>query len=222
MAFKHSISFATDLPANFDLLANFGCNQFKILPDIVSKLLRAAIWSRCAVHFESEQTPFLWTSCISFATDWTANFGCNQFRILSDIVSKPLRAASCAVQFKSQQTPFPGVAVNSESCQTSFPSLCALPAVLFNSNLSKHPFLWQVVDLDLLLSSLHRIQFGTCCFVPTSFSSQRPTNDSKIEQSNGCCFGQQQLLALLGPIPSKISFHIKKRVTRSGLISTKH
>ena len=33
-------SFATDCAANFD------CNQFRIAPDIVSKLLRAAIWSR--------------------------------------------------------------------------------------------------------------------------------------------------------------------------------
>ena len=37
MAFKHSISFATNLAANF------GCNRFRITPDIVSKLLRAAI-----------------------------------------------------------------------------------------------------------------------------------------------------------------------------------
>ena len=37
MAFKHRISFATDLTANF------GCNRFRITPDIVSKLLRAAI-----------------------------------------------------------------------------------------------------------------------------------------------------------------------------------
>ena len=37
MAFKHSISFATYLAANF------GCNRFRIIPDIVSKLLRAAI-----------------------------------------------------------------------------------------------------------------------------------------------------------------------------------
>ena len=36
-AFKHRISFAPDLAANF------GCDQFRIMPDIVSKLLRAAI-----------------------------------------------------------------------------------------------------------------------------------------------------------------------------------
>ena len=30
----------------------------RIMPDIVSKLLHAAIWSSCAVQFESEQTPF--------------------------------------------------------------------------------------------------------------------------------------------------------------------
>ena len=37
MAFKHRISFATDLAASF------ACHRFKIMPDIVSKLLRAAI-----------------------------------------------------------------------------------------------------------------------------------------------------------------------------------
>ena len=41
-----------------DLAANFGCNRLRIMPDIDSKLLHAAIWSRCAVQFESEQTPF--------------------------------------------------------------------------------------------------------------------------------------------------------------------
>ena len=54
MPFKYHISFATDLAANF------GCNRFRIMPDIVStgKLLRAAIWSSCAVLLESEQHPF--------------------------------------------------------------------------------------------------------------------------------------------------------------------
>ena len=55
MAFKHRISFATNLDANFR------CDRFRITPYIVSKLLRAAIRSRYAVQFdgESEQTPFL-------------------------------------------------------------------------------------------------------------------------------------------------------------------
>ena len=52
MAFKHCISFATDLATNF------GCYRFRITPDIISKLLRVAIWSSCAVWFKSEQTPF--------------------------------------------------------------------------------------------------------------------------------------------------------------------
>ena len=41
-----------------DLAASFGCYRFRITPDIVSKLLRTAIWSLCAVQFESEQTSF--------------------------------------------------------------------------------------------------------------------------------------------------------------------
>ena len=53
MAFKYRISFASNLTANF------GCNRLRITPDNVFKLLRAAILNRCAVRFESEQTPFL-------------------------------------------------------------------------------------------------------------------------------------------------------------------
>ena len=57
MAFKYCISVTTHLAANF------GCYRFRIMPDIVSKLLRAAIWSRCPVRLDSEhwQTPFFWT-----------------------------------------------------------------------------------------------------------------------------------------------------------------
>ena len=130
MAFKHSISFATYLAANF------GCNRFRIMPDIVSKILRAAIWSCCAVRFESEQTPFPRTGRISFATDLAANFGCNRFRIMPDIISKILRAAiwsRCAVRFESEQTPFP------------------------------------LAGRRLRSAALHRIWFGTCCFVPMSY-----------------------------------------------------
>ena len=47
-----NVSFATDLTANF------GCDLLIITPDIVSKLLRASIWSRCAFRLKSEQTPF--------------------------------------------------------------------------------------------------------------------------------------------------------------------
>ena len=102
------------------------------------------------------------TGCISFATNCAANFGCNRFRIVPDIV----------------------------------PSFFALPsevAVLFNLNLSRRPFLWQVVDLDLLLctgfNQEHAVLF--LCHIFT----QRPMNDRKIERSDGRCFGLQQLPA---------------------------
>ena len=39
-------------------LQTFGFNRFRIMPDNVSKFMRFAIWSRCAVLFESEQMPF--------------------------------------------------------------------------------------------------------------------------------------------------------------------
>ena len=41
------------------LAAIFGCNRFRIIPDIVSKLLLSAIWRLCNVLLESEQTTFL-------------------------------------------------------------------------------------------------------------------------------------------------------------------
>ena len=88
------------------------------------------------------------------------------------------------------------VVIDSESRLTSFPSFCAPPsevAVLFNSNLSRLPFLGQVVDLDLLLctgfDSEHAVLF--LCHIFT----QRPMTDRKIERSDGRCFGRQQLLA---------------------------
>ena len=51
MAFKDCISFVTNLAANV------GRYLIRIMPDTVSKLLHAAIWSCCAVQLESEQTP---------------------------------------------------------------------------------------------------------------------------------------------------------------------
>ena len=53
MAFKHCISFETCLAVNF------GFDRFRIVPDIVSKLLRAAICSRFAVLSNPSRRPFL-------------------------------------------------------------------------------------------------------------------------------------------------------------------
>ena len=130
MAFKHSISFATNLAVNL------GCDRFRITPDIISKLLLAAIWSCCAVQLESEQKPFPQTGRISFVTYFAANFVCDQFRIMPDIVANLLHAAiwsRSTVLFKSEQTTFPWTA-------------CRLRS-----------------------AALHRIRFGTCCFVPMSY-----------------------------------------------------
>ena len=67
MALKHHISFATDLAANFVF------DWFRIMPDIVSKLLSATIWSCCAVLLESEQTPYSQTGCQLGANRGIAN-----------------------------------------------------------------------------------------------------------------------------------------------------
>ena len=104
------------------------------------------------------------------------------------------------------------VAIDSESRLTSFPSFCALQsevAMLFDSNLSRCPFLRQVVDLDLLLcigfDSKHAALFQCHMF------TQRPTTDRKIEQSDGRCFCRQQILANT----IEISFHMKKKCDSS-------
>ena len=63
------------------------------------------------------------------------------------------------------------VVINSESCQTSFSSFCAPPSevtMLFNSNLSRRPFLpW--TGRRLRYAALHRIRFGTPSFVPMPY-----------------------------------------------------
>ena len=103
--------------------------------------------------------------CISFATDLAANFGCDRFRITSDIVSKLLLAAI----WTSEVT------------------------VMFYLNLSRRPFLGQVVDWDLLLCT--GFDWEHAVLFLCHFFTQRPMTDRKIERSDGCCFGRQQLLA---------------------------
>ena len=67
MAFKHCISFAAYLAANF------GCNWFRIMPDIVSKLLCAANWSSCAVRLAGLLL------CTGFDSEHPALFLCHIF-----------------------------------------------------------------------------------------------------------------------------------------------
>ena len=92
------------------------------------------------------------------------------------------------------------VAIDSESCQTLFQSFCAQPpevTVLFKWNLSRCPFLGQVVNLDLLLctgfNSEHVALFLCHIFTPSLMKEQ------KIQLSDGLhhghSFGWKQLLA---------------------------
>ena len=97
--------------------------------------------------------------------------------------------------------------------------LCAQPyevTALFDSNLSRRPFLGQVVDTDPLLctgfDSEHVVLFLCHIF------AQRRMNDRKIQRSDGRGFGRQQLLA----DSREISFQMKKKVTRRGPKFTKH
>ena len=103
---------------------------------------------------------------ISFATFWAANFGCYL------------------------------VAVDSESRLIWLSRFCAPlseVAVLLDSNLSRHPILRQVVELDLLLCigfNSERVVLFLC-----HIFTQRQMTDSKIERSDGHCFGRQKLVA---------------------------
>ena len=91
-------------------------------------------------------------------------------------------------------------------------------AVLFASNLSRKPFLRQVVDLDLLLCTLHRIQFGTCCFIPMSYFHS---------ETNGWSKKWVNWWALLWLATTSRQFNRKfhfrwKQMNRSSPILTKH
>ena len=108
------------------------------------------------------------------------------------------------------------VAIDSESRLKSFPSFCVPPsevAVLFYSNLSRRPFLGQVVDLDLMLctgfNSEHAVLF--LCYIFT----QRPMILS--EATGAALVGNN-----FSPMPSKFSFHMKKTFTRCGPKFTTH
>ena len=112
------------------------------------------------------------------------------------------------------------IAIDSESRLTLFPSFCAQPsevAVLFYSNLTRSPFLRQVINLGLLLCTGFDSEHAVL-FVCLDIFTQRPMIDRKIEQSHGLCFGQQQLLA--NSIKNFISH--EKKVTCSCPNFTKH
>ena len=83
MPFKHHISFATDLAANF------GCNRFRIMPDIISTLLSPP--SEVDVLFESNlsRRPFHWVVyldlllCTGFNLEHVVLFLCHIFHGIS-------------------------------------------------------------------------------------------------------------------------------------------
>ena len=115
-------------------------------------------------------------------------------RVLSTrLVTKWLSNIAFHLQLIWRQTL---IAIDSELRLTSFPSFCAQPsevAGLFYLNLSRLPFIGQVIDSDLQLctgfNSEHVVLF------PYHILTQRPMNEKKIEPSDGRCFGRQKLLA---------------------------
>ena len=92
------------------------------------------------------------------------------------------------------------VAIDSESCQTSFPSFCAQPSEVSLLRLLKS-LLKSLLLKSLLLKSLcclsRRPSLGQAVWADalSSDRSERPMNDCKIDRSDGCSFGLQQLLA---------------------------
>ena len=99
------------------------------------------------------------------------------------------------------------VVINSESCQTLFPSFCTQPsevAVLFYLNQSRCPFFWQVGNSDLQL-----------CTGINSYALFLIRDQRKIERLS------KEMTAAL-PIQLKISVHVKKwLITVWNLQSTK-
>ena len=69
-------------------------------------------------------------------------------------------------------------------------------AALFDSNLSRRPFLGQVVDSGLLLCT--KVDLEQAVLFLGHIFVQRPMNDSdrKIERSDGRCLGRQQLFPI--------------------------
>ena len=106
------------------------------------------------------------------------------------------------------------VEIDSESCQTSFPSFCAPPSkvtVLFNLNskiwyLGPLPKDQQSVDLDLLLCSIRNMQI--CSYVIL------------LPRDQWMVKNWAKRWALLWSAAT--SFRMKKNMTRHGLKFTKH
>ena len=107
------------------------------------------------------------------------------------------------------------VALESESCQTQFPSFCAPPFEVAVLSVLVH-FESEQINLDLLLGTGFYLEHAVLylCHIFT----QRPMYDSKIKRSDGHCFGRQQRLA--NSIENFI-LHEKKVALRCP-ISTKH
>ena len=169
MAFTYSISFAADWAANFGA-------WFRIL---LQAFAHCHLKSLCCLILIWADT--LCCKRISFAADWAANFGCNQFKIIPDVVSKLLRSviwSLCAVQFES-------------FLQTGR---------WFRS---------------AALQCLHRIQFGTCGFVPVS---------KFYSETNEWSKNWAKLWVLLWSATSSPKFNQKFHFTCYSLlpISTKH
>ena len=111
------------------------------------------------------------------------------------------------------------VAIHSQLLLTLSPSFCTPPlevAVQFDLNLSRGPFLGQVVQLDLLLctgiNQEHAVSFLYHIF------TQRPWLMERLIEAMGTALVSNSF----SPIPSKISFHTKKIVTYCSQTFTKH
>ena len=109
------------------------------------------------------------------------------------------------------------VAINSEWCKTSFPSFCEPPskvAVLFNSNLSRRPFLAQVVDFRKMLFCSYVIFLLRDIFFLL--------RDLWLIERLSEAMGAALVCNNFSPIPSKISCYMKNHFDSSGLFCNQH
>ena len=128
MAFKHCISFATYFAANF------GCNQFRITPDIVKAFARSCLKSLCcsvliwADALSSDRSHFIWDLfCCKLWLWWIQNHAWHCFKAFA---RRHLKSLCCSIQVWADVLPRTGRRLRS--------------------------------------AALHRILLGTCCFIPMS------------------------------------------------------
>ena len=106
------------------------------------------------------------------------------------------------------------VAIDSESRQTSFSSFCAAPsevAVLLKVVLQAEQAPFPLTGRWLRSAALHRIRLGTCGIVPMLYVYSETNEIEWMIESLSEAMGAAFVGNKFSGIPSKFSFHMKKK-----------